>query len=81
MTKNLVVFPKNRTFASEQFRNRENDGVYFYILVLVQLKIQKVVSRAWLVWRYFDEITLQRVCRSYDRLFFIQQDNFKTIII
>ena len=45
MTKNLVEFLKNRTFASEEFKNRENDDIYFYILVVAQLKIQKVVSR------------------------------------
>ena len=45
MTKNLLVSPKNRTFASKEFKNRENDDIYFYILVVAQLNIQKVVSR------------------------------------
>ena len=34
MTKNLVEFPKNRTFAGEQLKNRENDDIYFYILLV-----------------------------------------------
>lgn len=39
MTKNLVVSPKNRTFAFEQFKKQKNDDVQFCILVVAQLKI------------------------------------------